>query len=233
MKTIGIIGGMSWESTSEYYRYINEEAKMFLGGLHSAKMIVYSVDFDEVESLQSKGDWDALAEMMISAADRLAAGGAELLLIAANTMHKVANKVQVHSKLPLLHIADGVAAAISKQGVRRVLLLGTRFTMEEGFYIDRLQQSHDIEVVVPNETERVLLHRIILEELGLGDVLQSSQHAVLGMINRYQGLGVEGVILGCTELSLLISQQQVEVFVFDSLRIHARMAVMHAIPGLV
>ena len=229
MKVIGLIGGISWESSLEYYRIINKAVKERLGGFHSAKCILYSLDFDEVVRLQHEGKWHELARLMTNAAVKLERAGAELLLICANTMHKVADHVQERVRIPLIHIIDVTAERILERGIKRVGLLGTRFTMEDGFYRKRMGERFNIEVLLPDEDERELVHRIIYEELCQGVIRQSSKESIRKIIERLKLKGAEGIILGCTELPLLIKQGDVDIPVFDTTKIHAIAAVEHAL----
>ncbi|HDI32011.1 MAG: aspartate racemase [Thermoprotei archaeon] len=229
MKVIGLIGGISWESSLEYYRIINKAVKERLGGFHSAKCILYSLDFDEVVRLQHEGKWHELARLMTNAAVKLERAGAELLLICANTMHKVADHVQERVRIPLIHIIDVTAERILERGIKRVGLLGTRFTMEDGFYRKRMGERFNIEVLLPDKDERELVHRIIYEELCQGVIRQSSKESIRKIIERLKLKGAEGIILGCTELPLLIKQGDVDIPVFDTTKIHAIAAVEHAL----
>ncbi|PZD96492.1 aspartate racemase [Paenibacillus sambharensis] len=225
MKTIGLIGGMSWESTALYYKIINETVKERLGGLHSAKCVMYSVDFDEIQRLQHMNEWDKTGEILGEAGARLAAAGADFLLICTNTMHKVADDIEAKSGLPLLHIADATGASIQQAKLQKIGLLGTRFTMEESFYVDRLQERFGILAVVPEQEVRNEVHRIIFEELCLGVMKDDSRalfkEAITGLIGR----GAEGIILGCTEIAMLVRPEDSKVPVFDTTAIHARRAV--------
>ena len=228
MRTIGLIGGMSWESSIEYYRLVNELVRERLGALHSAECVMYSVDFAEIEAMQSDGRWDDAARRLAEVARRLEAAGAELLVLCTNTMHKVATEVEQAVSLPLLHIGDTTARAVRGAGVRRVGLLGTAFTMEQAFYRDRLT-SHGLEVVVPESEDREVVHRVIYDELCLGVVREESRAAYQAVIGRLVDRGAEGVILGCTEVELLIGQQHVTVPVFPTTRLHAEAAVAVAL----
>lgn len=221
MKTLGLIGGMSWESTVPYYRMINEHVKQQLGGLHSAKLFLYSVDFYEIEKLQMAGDWQQAGEILGNAANALARAGAEVIVVCTNTMHKVADDIESIGGLPLLHIADATAEKIKGQGLRKIGLLGTRFTMEQDFYRGRLQDIHQIEVVTPDEADRVIVHRIIYEELCLGIVNDASREEYRQIIAKLELQGVEGIILGCTEITLLVGAADASVPVFDTTAIHA------------
>lgn len=225
MKTIGLIGGMSWESSAEYYRIINEEVKNRLGGVHSAQTLMYSVDFGEIEILQHQGRWKELEQMMIDAAQRLEKGGADFILICTNTMHKMAEVIEASVNVPLLHIADAAAGKIKKMGLRKVGLLGTKFTMEEGFYKDRLREKHGISVIIPSERERQIVHDIIYGELVVGDIKDSSREEYKEIIRNLAEAGAEGVILGCTEIPLLIKQEDSSIPIFDTTALHSLAAV--------
>ncbi len=221
MKTIGMIGGMSWQSTIEYYRLVNESIQEKLGGLHSAKCVLYSVDFAEIEELQRHGEWNKAAEALVGAAQGLEKAGADFVLICTNTMHKLADAVQSSIGIPLLHIADATAEAVRRAGLRRVGLLGTRFTMEEEFYQGRLANRFGLEVVVPDAEDRQTVHRIIYEELCAGAVRSGSKALVSEIMNRLEALGARGVILGCTELGLLVDGGDSPLPLFDTTRLHA------------
>ena len=231
MKVIGMLGGMSWESSAEYYRLANELVKERLGGLHSAKILLYSVDFEEVEQLQHAGEWPEAARLMIDAARRLEKGGADILLICTNTMHKVADEVAEAISIPLLHIADATADAVASAGIGCVGLLGTRFTMEQDFYRERLAGRHGLEVLIPDEGERQTVHAIIYDELCLGKVVEESRRKVVGVVDGLVGRGAEGVVLGCTELPLLVRPSDVPVRLFDTTAIHVAEAVELALSG--
>ena len=224
MKTIGLLGGMSWQSTIPYYRIINETIKRQLGGLHSAKVILYSVDFAEIEQMQRAGDWQAAGQLLAEAATRLEAAGADFIVLCTNTMHKVAGAIEEATTLPLLHIADATAIAVKAAGYKTVGLLGTQFTMGQPFYKARLTEQHGLNVLVPNETERQQVHQIIYDELCLGKVLPESREQYRQIIGQLVDQGAEAIILGCTEISLLISQQDSAVPLFDTTSIHARSA---------
>ncbi|MFE6749818.1 aspartate/glutamate racemase family protein [Kitasatospora purpeofusca] len=228
MKTIGLLGGMSWESTATYYRLLNELTRDRLGGLHSAKCVLYSVDFAEVERLQVAGEWEAAGRLLADAARAVEAAGAELLLICTNTMHKVADQVAGAVSVPLLHLADATAAAVLAAGVTRVGLLGTAFTMEQDFYRDRLA-SHGLDVLVPDPAGRALVHRVIYEELCLGVVREESRAEYRRVIAELVAQGAQGVILGCTEIELLVGPGDSAVPVFPTTRIHAEAAVTAAL----
>jgi len=221
MQTIGLIGGMSWESTVPYYKIINETVKARLGGLHSAKLVMHSVDFHEIELLQHLGDWVGAGRAMAVAARSMEAAGADFLVLCTNTMHRVAGAIEQAVAIPLLHIADPTAAAVQARGLSRVGLLGTRFTMEQDFYRGRLQDRYGLEVIVPDAADRAIVHRVIYEELCLGKVLDASRLEYLRIIQRLVAAGAEGVILGCTEIGLLIDPDQAEMPMFDTTRIHA------------
>ncbi len=229
MKTIGLIGGMSWESSLEYYRIINEQVKNKLGGLHSAKSLMYSVDFQEIEKVQHQGKWDEAAKSMIEAAKRLQKGGADFIVICSNTMHKVAEDVEKNMKVPLLHIADATAEKIKDAGFKKMGLLGTRFTMEEDFYKGRLIRRYGLEVIIPDEKARQIVHDIIYKELCLGVIKPSSRDQFKEIIQNLLKNGAEAVILGCTEIPLLVKQEEVQVRLFDTTRIHAESAVEYAL----
>ena len=228
MRTIGLIGGMSWESTVPYYRIINETVRDALGGLHSAKIVMYSVDFDEIEKLQHSGLWDEAGRQLASAASALEGAGAELLVLCTNTMHKVAPAIEAAVGVPLLHIADPTADAIKAAGLARVGLLGTRFTMEQGFYRDRLSTLHGIEVLVPEQDDRRTVHRIIYDELCLGVVDDESRTAYRVVIERLVDSGAQGIILGCTEVGMLVGSADSPVPLFDTAELHARAAARWA-----
>jgi aspartate racemase len=225
MKTIGLLGGMSWESTLTYYRAINEGVKQRLGGLHSAKIVLYSLDFDPIEKLQQRGDWEATGQILARAAQRIEAGGADFLLICTNTMHKVADQVAAAVTIPLLHIADATGEALNKAGVKRVGLLGTAFTMEQDFYKGRLTQKYGLEVRVPDANDRLKVHDVIYKELCLGVIKPQAKQAYIDIVDRLAQQGAEAVILGCTEIGLLIKQADTAVQLYDTTFIHAEKAV--------
>jgi len=225
MKTIGLLGGMSWESSLEYYRIINETVKKRLGSLHSAQCLMYSVDFAEIEILQHAGAWDELTRQMITAVHRLERGGADFTVICTNTMHRMAGEIEAATSIPLLHIADAAATAIKASGLTKVGLLGTRFTMEGSFYRERLEQDHNLGVVIPGENDREQVHRIIYDELVQGQIRENSRVVYQDVIAALQDQGAQGVILGCTEIPLLIKQTDVAIPVFDTTTIHAEAAV--------
>lgn len=229
MKTLGLIGGMSWESTVPYYRLINEGVKQRLGGLHSARLVLYSVDFAEVERLQRTGDWVAAGVLLAQAAEKLEGAGAEALVLCTNTMHKVANAIESAVQIPLLHIADPTAMQIRQAGLSKVGLLGTRFTMEQPFYKDRLVQRHGLQVLVPSAADREMVHRVIDEELCLGQVRASSRAQYQRVMADLVAQGAQAIILGCTEISLLIGAEDAPVPLFDTTAIHAQSAVAWAL----
>ncbi len=229
MKTIGLVGGMSWESTLEYYRILNETTKQRLGGFHSAKCILYSVDFEEIEKLQHKGHWEEATKIMVDAAQRVERAGADFILICTNTMHKMADEVQANIGIPLLHIVDATAEKIKVQGMKKVGLLGTRFTMEEEFYRGRLEEKHGIEVLIPDEKERQDIHDILYTELCMGEIKKLSQDRFRHIIGNLVSRGAEGIILGCTEIPLLVKQEDYDLPLFDTTAIHATKAVEYAI----
>lgn len=229
MKTIGMIGGMSWESTLSYYKAINEEVKNALGGLHSAKIILNSVNFHEIEVLQHQNDWRAAAKILIDAAISVERGGADVLIICTNTMHKVFAEVEAAVSIPLLHIADATALALQNQNVSSVGLLGTRFTMEEDFYKGRLQHNFGIDVLIPDREERELIHRVIYDELCLGTINPVSREKYLETIKSLAKKGANAIILGCTEIALLVEPQHTEISLFDTTAIHAKSAVKIAL----
>ena len=231
MKVIGLIGGMSWESTVPYYRLINEGVKARLGGLHSAKIVLYSVDFAEIERLQHRGEWDEAGALLADAARALERAGADFVVLCTNTMHKVAPAIEAAVAIPLLHIADPTAAAIHQAGLSCVGLLGTRFTMEQDFYRARLTDRHGIDVVIPDDDDRALVHRVIYEELCLGRVEEASRLAYRDVIQRLVAQGAQGVILGCTEISTLVGVEDAAVPLFDTTGLHAAAAVQVALAG--
>ncbi len=229
MKTLGLIGGMSWESTLPYYRLINEAVRQQRGGLHSARLVLYSVDFHEIEVLQREGRWDEAGAMLAQAARALDAAGAELLVLCTNTMHKVASAIEAATPRPLLHIADPTAEAIRDAGLQRVGLLGTRFTMEQDFYRQRLEQRHGIDVLVPDAADREQVHRIIYDELCRGEVREASRVIYRAVIERLVERGAEAVILGCTEISLFVGTVDARVPLFDTTTLHAQRAAALAL----
>ncbi len=229
MKTIGLLGGMSWESTVGYYRAINEGVKNTLGGLHSAKIAMYSVDFEPIEKLQHSGDWKETARILSEAARSVESAGADFLLICTNTMHKVAPEIEQSIKIPLLHIADATAEVLVHEGIKTVGLLGTAFTMEHDFYKGRLSENYGLNVLVPNEDDRQIVHKIIYQELCLGKIRADSKTEYLRIIDMLANQGAEAVILGCTEIEMLVSQGDTKVKLFDTTAIHAEKAVEYAI----
>lgn len=229
MKTIGLIGGMSWESTIPYYRQINEAVKDRLGGLHSAKIVLVSMDFHEIQQFQQAGDWDAAGAMLVQAARALEAAGADFIVLCTNTMHKVASTIESAVGIPLLHIADPTALAITAAGYVRVGLLGTRFTMEQAFYRDRLSGHHGLQVLVPGAQDRTTIDRVIFEELCLGTFLPASRNAYQMIIERLVAQGAQAIILGCTEISLLVGAADATIPLFDTTALHARAAVEQAL----
>lgn len=228
MKTIGLIGGMSWESTVTYYRIVNEVIKEQLGGLHSAKVLLYSVDFQEIEEYQTAGQWDKSAEVLASAAARLEQAGADFIVICTNTMHKVAPQIQAKLHVPILHIAEATAEKLLENGITTVALLGTKYTMEQDFYKDKLI-SAGIKVLIPDDAGVEIVNRIIYEELCLGIISPHSREEYQRVITLLKDRGAQGVILGCTEIGLLISQEDSVLPVFDTAQIHARKAALYAI----
>ncbi|MBK6334993.1 MAG: aspartate/glutamate racemase family protein [Betaproteobacteria bacterium] len=229
MKVIGLIGGMSWESTVPYYRQINETVRERLGGLHSARLVLYSVDFHDIERLQHAGDWQAAGALLAGAARALQAAGASFLVLCTNTMHNVAPAIEAAVTIPLLHIADPTAAEIKRTGHSTVGVLGTRFTMEQAFYRDRLSERHGLRVVVPGPEDRETVHRIIYQELCLGVVTAESRGAYRRILAKLAAQGAQAIILGCTEISLLVTQQDSAVPLFDTTALHARAAALEAL----
>lgn len=229
MRVIGVLGGMSWESTQGYYRALNEGVKAALGGFHSAKIVMVSVDFADIEALQQQGDWHAAGDLLASAAQSVERAGADCLLIATNTMHKVAPAIEQDIAIPLLHIADATAEQLTADGITRVGLLGTRFTMEQDFYIGRLEQRFGIEVVVPDQSERDIVHRIIFDELCQGRIEDESRQRYLAIIDALHAQGAQGVILGCTEIAMLVGQGDTAVPLYDTTALHAQRAVAWAL----
>jgi len=225
MKTIGLIGGMSWESSASYYRLINQGVKQRLGGQHNAQSLMLTLDFAQVEALQVQGDWQALGRIMATASQQLAAGGADFIVLCTNTMHKLADDIENASALPLLHIADATAEAIKAQGIERVGLLGTSYTMEQDFYRGRLEQKHGLTVLLPEPSERERVHQVIYEELCQGQIYSESRQAYQRIIAGLKNRGAQGVILGCTEIGLLIKQADSVLPVFDTTALHAEAAV--------
>lgn len=229
MRTLGLIGGMSWESTALYYRHLNELARERLGGLHSARLLLWSFDFAEIAQLQHAGDWDGAAARLGDAAQRLERGGAEALVLCTNTMHKLADQMQAEVTIPLLHIADATAEAILRAGCRQPALLATGFTMKESFYSGRLRDRHGLLPLLPDEAGQALVHRIIYDELCRGVVLPASKAAYLDEIVKLRQAGADSVILGCTEITMLIGQDDVDIPVFDTTRLHAEAAMDFAL----
>ena len=229
MKTIGLIGGMSWESSIEYYRIINQSVREKLGGVHSAKSVMLSVDFAEIEPLQHQGKWKETGEILIESAQSLEKSGADFIVLCTNTMHKVAGEIQAQVQIPLLHIADATAQRVIDSGIRKIALLGTRFTMEEDFYKGRLAQKYHLDVLIPQPEEREIIHNVIYNELVVGRIQPQSREQYLRIIKRMIEEGAEGIILGCTEIGLLVKQSDCPVPVFDTTRIHAEAAVAFAL----
>lgn len=232
MKTVGLLGGMSWESTASYYKAINEGVKNKLGGFHSAQIALFSVNFEPIEKLQHQGDWSAAAHILSAAAKRVEAAGADFLLICTNTMHKVATQIEQAISIPILHIADATAERLVMQDIKKVGLLGTAFTMEQDFYKGRLQKNYDIEVIVPNAQDRKIVHAIIYDELCLGKVEAKSKAEYLRIIHQLSQQGAEAVILGCTEINILVAQTDTAVTLYDTVQIHAENAVERMCSGL-
>lgn len=224
MKTIGLIGGMSWESSAEYYRIINSSVNKRLGGLHSAKILMYSFDFAEIEKLQHDNKWDKAIKLMVNAAKRLEKANADFILICTNTMHKMAEDVTKNINIPLLHIVDATAEKAKEKNIDKIGLLGTKFTMEQDFYKDRLKK-YGIDTLIPNESQRKIVHNIIYEELCLGEIRDSSRESIKNIISYLGDNGAQGIVLGCTELSLLIKQDDSHIPIFDTTVIHAEAAV--------
>jgi aspartate racemase len=231
MQTIGLIGGMSWESTAEYYRIINERVKERLGGLHSATLALYSVDFAEVEELQQEGDWKKATALMVDAARRVRAAGADFIVMCTNTMHLMADEIEQQTALPVLHIADATASAVTDAGVATVGLLGTRYTMEQDFYRGRLETRHGLRVVIPEAEDRNMVNAVIYGELCLGVTSHESRRRYLEVIDDLVNRGAEAVILGCTEIGLLIGPDDTDTLLFDTTRIHAQAAADRAVTG--
>jgi len=229
MKTIGLIGGMSWESSIEYYRLVNEGVKARLGGLHSAQCLMLSVDFAGIEALQHAGHWDEAGRELEEAARSLERGGADCVVLCTNTMHKVAGAIQAAVHIPFLHIADATGSRVRAAGIQRIGLLGTRFTMEEQFYKGRLEENFGLQVLVPETADREIVHRVIYQELVLGDIRPASRAEYVRILGKLIEQGAEGVILGCTEIGLLVHDGDVGVPLFDTTRIHAQAAVDFAL----
>ena len=229
MKTIGLLGGMSWESTALYYKLINEEIKKQLGGLHSAKVVIYSVDFDEIEKLQHLGAWDETAKILGQAAKNIQNASADFLVICTNTMHKVAPLIQTHIDIPILHIADATGKKLQNENIKKVGLLGTAFTMKQDFYKERINKNFDIEVLIPSEEDMSIVHKIIYEELCLGMIKEDSKKEYLRIIDDLASQGAQGVILGCTEIGMLVNQADTQVKLYDTTLIHSLEAVAEAL----
>jgi aspartate racemase len=229
VRTIGLLGGMSWESSAEYYRLINESVRRRLGGHHSARSLMLSVDFAEIEEFQRDDRWDDAARTLLEAASRLERGGADFIVLCTNTMHRVADRLEAEIGIPLLHIADPTGDEIRAHGISVVGLVGTRYTMEQGFYRERLRNRHGLDLLVPGESDRELVHRVIYEELVLGRVEDGSRRAYQEVVTGLVEAGAGGVILGCTEIGLLIGQEDSPVPIFDTTRIHAERAVDFAL----
>ena len=229
MKTIGMLGGMSWESTATYYQLVNTGIKTALGGLHSAKIAMVSVDFDEIEKMQASGDWQAAAELLTIAAKGIEAAGADFLVICTNTMHKVAPEIEKAISIPLLHIADATGMQLKADGHTKVGLLGTAFTMEQTFYKNRIQDKFGIEVITPNPADRALIHDVIYKELCLGKISDKSRESYLAIVAKLSSSGAQSIILGCTEISLLLKQEHTTIALYDTTAIHANAAVKLAL----
>lgn len=229
MKTIGLIGGMSWESSLEYYRIVNETVKARLGGRHSAQCVMYSVDFAAMEMLQRQGRWQEAAQHLIEAAQSVEKAGADFVVLCTNTMHKVADDIQANITIPLLHIADATAQRVSATGVKTIGLLGTRFTMEEDFYKGHLSHNYGLDVIIPDDEEREIVHRVIYDELVLGNIKPESRAHYVRIMEQLVQAGAEGIILGCTEIGLLVHAADSSVPLFDTTRIHAVAAVEYAL----
>ena len=232
MKTVGMLGGMSWESTLTYYQAINRGVQEALGALHSAKIILVSVDFEEIEKCQRKGDWEKTATVLSRSAQQAEAGGADFLVLCTNTMHKVVPEIEASISIPVLHIVDATAEQLKQDGIKQVGLLGTRFTMEQAFYKERLKKFFDVEVMLPLQDQRELVHRVIYEELCLGELKECSRKHYLEIIETLYTRGAEAVILGCTEIALLVKQSQTSVPLYDTTTIHAASAVEWALKGI-
>jgi len=229
MKTIGLLGGMSWESSAVYYQLINEKVRETLGGTYSAKSVMYSVEFHEMETLQHAEDWNKLTEIMIDAAQKVERAGADFLVICTNTMHKMVPEIKEKISIPILHIADATAEKIKEKGIKKIGLLGTNFTMTQDFYKGRLEEEHWLKVITPNETDRQIIHDIIYNELILGNIKDESRKKYQVIIEKLKNQGAEGVILGCTEIPLLIKQKDSPIPIFDTTKIHAEKAVEFAL----
>lgn len=229
MRVLGLLGGMSWESSIEYERLINQAVREKLGGANSADLIIRSFNFSDVEKLQEAGDWEAAGELLSDAAQKLEAAGAQAIVLCTNTMHVLADEIQRSVNIPLLHIADATGEAITQTGIRKVLLLGTRYTMEKDFYKGRLEQKFDLEIQIPSETQRHEIHRIIYEELVRGIVSDDSRTYYLGVIDDFKRAGVEGVIAGCTEIELLVKPEHVDLHYFPTTKLHSLAAASFAL----
>jgi aspartate racemase len=229
MKTVGLLGGMSWESTADYYRAINEGVKKRLGGLHSAQIAMYSVDFAQIEHMQHEGDWEGTAKILSDAAQKVESAGADFLLICTNTMHKVSPQIEEAIDIPLLHIADATAEVLVGEGIKTVGLLGTAFTMEQDFYKGRLKQRYGLNVLTPNQEDILIVHDVIYQELCQGDVRKESKDEYLRIIESLSNQGADAVILGCTEIGMLVNQSDTNIRLFDTTEIHAESAVKYAI----
>jgi aspartate racemase len=229
MKTMGLLGGMSWQSTNTYYALLNQGIGAALGGLHSARLLLYSVDFDEIEKLQHAGQWAQMGELLAAAAQRVEAGGADFLMICTNTMHKVAPQVEAAITIPLLHLADATGQRLQDDGITRVGLLGTRFTMEQDFYKQRIVDKFGIEVIVPETEDIEIVHKVIYDELCLGTIKDDSRDAYLAVIDRLQDRGAQAVILGCTEIAMLVEQSHSGMPLYDTTTIHCEEAVKLAL----
>jgi aspartate racemase len=229
MKTIGLIGGMSWESSAEYYRIINETMKARKGPLYSAKSLMYTVNFHDIERMQHEGEWEKAGEVLVDAAQRLERGGADCIVLCTNTMHKLASVIEAAVKIPFIHIADATAEKIKAQGMRKIGLLGTGFTMEQDFYKGRLTEKYRLEVIIPEKADRDIVHRVIYDELCQGKIEASSKAEYIRILQKLANEGAEGIILGCTEIMLLVGQADSPVSVFDTTSIHAVTAVDYAL----
>lgn len=229
MKTIGLIGGMSWESSDLYYQILNKKAREILGGVHSCNCLMYSVDFGEIAELQHKNDWDALAKRMINAAKRLEAGGSDFILLCTNTMHKLSSAIEASVKIPLLHIVDATSEVIVSRSINKVGFLGTKFSMEEDFLSNRYQSKFNIDTITPNKTDRNIIHNIIYNELVKGIITKKSKNIYLNIIAKLVEQGAEGIVSGCTEIELLIKPEDLEVPLFETTKIHAEKAIELAI----
>lgn len=229
MKTIGLIGGMSWESSLSYYKLINQKVKLQLGGNHSAQCLMYSVDFDEIAYLQHLGDWAKLSRIMVTAAQNLEKGGADFIILCTNTMHKLATDIISNTHIPFLHIADATAASLKEKGIKKAALLGTRYTMEGDFLKGKISSEHGIDIIIPDDDQRRDIHRIIYDELVNGILKEESRQIYLETISSLAASGAEGIILGCTEIGLLIRQEDTDQLLFDTTEIHASAAVKMAL----